>query len=544
MPILRPAYTAVAVAVFAVLMLLVMAVTYLTVFVIGKTRHRHHKRFPRMTTLAKRIANIGALAFLGLAGFSISAMNYVNPFIMIFLVWIVWTWALVHYFRRGLYEKVEDIGDESAHLSPTGEIKKRKLSGKGLQNRIVQGCQTYYQSLRSGIQAKWKKILPLSILLLFGSAAIGLMSADLCFCQHPNEISTRFTRMFSPEACESRPVCHVYFTLPQDPSTSIIANFQSSREPSKGWIEYRQNGTTSYKTVATNFFKSSITEIDRYVHWADIFQLEPGTAYEFRFGFTGMDNQDYFSSSYLTRTIPSSGNVTFISGGDMQVDDFGESISAMSATHSPHFAVVAGDVSYANGFKECYRRWDKWFESWERAMKTPEGFVVPFTLAIGNHEAGGDFNRPRSDVPFYFEFFPQETGLVGVKPDDRPSFHHHRISNHTELLILDSGIVTPMLGAQLDWMNDQLSNSMNVSNRIVAYHYPLFPSVTRFDSVPDAEKLAWSSTFFNHKVTVAFENHFHVWKRSKPVTVSDGSVNDQDGIVYLGDGAVLLQWFP
>jgi len=168
-------------------------------------------------------------------------------------------------------------------------------------------------------------------------------------------------------------------------------------------------------------------------------------------------------------------------------------------------------------------------------MKTPTGFTIPFNLAVGNHEAGNHVAGSSSQVemPFFLRYFPQKTGLKGIEPEKRPMYHSHKISNHSLSLILDSGIVELMNGVQSSWMVDQLQASKSI-NKFAAYHYSLYPSITREFSVKDSDKYAWTSIFDRFNFTAAFENHYHLFKRSKPIRNNQVSA---DGVTYLGDGA-------
>ena len=104
-------------------------------------------------------------------------------------------------------------------------------------------------------------------------------------------------------------------------------------------------------------------------------------------------------------------------------------MSVVAASHNPLFAMVGGDLAYANGMVTCYRKWDrvcvrcsivffvsfyyshirllvlnqyvelseptnmfhikllvKWLLNWRTYMVTSFGDYIPFVLAIGNHE--------------------------------------------------------------------------------------------------------------------------------------------------------------
>ena len=41
-----------------------------------------------------------------------------------------------------------------------------------------------------------------------------------------------------------------------------------------------------------------------------------------------------------------------------------------AAQLDPRFALLGGDLAYANALPTCYRVWDKWFDMWEENMIT------------------------------------------------------------------------------------------------------------------------------------------------------------------------------
>jgi len=219
----------------------------------------------------------------------------------------------------------------------------------------------------------------------------------------------------------------------------------------------------------------------------------------------------------------------------MQNDESGNTMSSVAASYEPYFAVVGGDIAYANGNIHCYKRWDSWFESWSKYMKTPSGFDIPFSLAIGNHEAGGD-HGVRSKIPFFLHYFPQTLGLASVAPRERPLYHAHKIGNHSMFMALDTGIVEAMTGAQYDWIETRLKETTAV-NKFAVYHYSLYPSITQGSAVDRSDWKAWVTLFSNYNLTIAFENHLHLFKRSKTIKDDTTVQSPLDGTTYLGDGA-------
>jgi len=415
------------------------------------------------------------------------------------------------------------------------------LSGHSLQHlnwrrRFMYSSKSGVYRFANDFKKNFKRCFILIFLSLCISVLVWLTTNGLCIAAHPVSLSTWFTRKLTPEFCKSGAICNVYFTLPEDPRTSMIINFHSKDMPTNAHVVYTQVGQEKPQTASCNWFKmDELREVDRYVYWADITGLEPGTEYSFLPVYTDLKgNRVEATAHYKIKTIPESGNVTFVQGGDMQNDWNGLQVSSVAASHSPLFALFGGDMSYANSNLYCYRRWDWWFHNWEAYMKTPQGLSIPLSLAIGNHEAGGDHMRKREDVHFYLDYFPQQLGLKDVHPKQRPLYHSHQISNHTLALVLDSGLVEPMIGKQSEWMEEKLS-SKAVVNKVATYHYPLYPAVVLERFMSPQEKDVWVNIFERNNLTVGFENHFHVFKRSYPIRANQ--IDEENGVVYLGDGA-------
>lgn len=90
----------------------------------------------------------------------------------------------------------------------------------------------------------------------------------------------------------------------------------------------------------------SVLEITRYVHWVHLTGLEPNTTYYFIAGYG--DSKDNYSIERKFKTIPTSGDIHFVSGGDMGVIPVAEEIAQVMAIKEPQFALLGGDISYAN----------------------------------------------------------------------------------------------------------------------------------------------------------------------------------------------------
>ncbi len=178
----------------------------------------------------------------------------------------------------------------------------------------------------------------------------------------------------------------------------------------------------------------------------------------------------------------------------------------------------------------CVARWDRWLYDWENNMTTPQGFSVPLTLAIGNHEAGG-FNKATKDSPFFRAFFAQEPNLADVA--SRKTYHVHRITPTTTVFTLDSAVLTSHQ-AQVGWLQAQMAAAAGPSKWAV-YHAPLFPSVRPLSTAESASaRQYWEPVFDAHGLQIGFENHDHGLKRSKRIVNSRPTTGA--GPIYLGDG--------
>lgn len=139
----------------------------------------------------------------------------------------------------------------------------------------------------------------------------------------------------------------------------------------------------------------------------------------------------------------------------------GEQTSVQAAATNPDFAVIGGDIAYANGWWPCYRKWDSWLNQWETNMVTPSGTMIPVMAAIGNHEASSFYGaNPVTQVAFYSRYFAQALGLGAMDPALRPTYHAHPIGTNTILLSLDSNHVASPGGAQAAWLSSQLNSSL------------------------------------------------------------------------------------
>jgi hypothetical protein len=258
------------------------------------------------------------------------------------------------------------------------------------------------------------------------------------------------------------------------------------------------------------------------VHSTRLENLNPDDTYYFIVG----DKASGFSKERKFRTVPESGKIQFIEGGDAGVSDKFEAMSEIAAETEPYFAVIGGDIAYVNGEIKKQNDWKKFLDIWTRTMITPRGFTIPIIAAIGNHETNKSKWRQIDKAPFYFMLF---------MPNGGKTYFARKIGMSNILLVLDTDHIYKSHGDQLDWMKGQFSKYSDSTFRFASYHAPLYPTYRD----PDAKSTAnlrrhWLPVFDQTNLHVAFEHHEHTLKKTK--RLRQNKISENQGTYYLGDG--------
>ena len=317
---------------------------------------------------------------------------------------------------------------------------------------------------------------------------------------------------------------HIYLTWQGDTSTTMTVVFQTLTPIKDGVVHYGSQSSLK----ARNYEKSckarttKFPGLNRWVHFAQLKNLEPGETYFFRAGSSKVG----FSRERKFRTLTSgSEKKRFVVGGDMWIEKATFQLMRQAASQSPHFAMVGGDIAYADGRLSHVNFWDKWFDGWDEFMVTPSGHMIPMVLAIGNHETQGGFNARPDAAPYYYNFFKQ----------DKRAYFSRKFGSDIIVYVLDSGHTNPQGGAQARWLAQEMKRTKSVKNRFALYHVPCYPSYPGAFSGPNAVggRKHWVPLFDRYNLKAAFENHYHTFKRTKPLR---NNKVDPKGTVYLGDG--------
>ncbi len=318
----------------------------------------------------------------------------------------------------------------------------------------------------------------------------------------------------------------------EDTSTTALILYQTSDFPSTSRIYY---DTVRRYGEATKYRYEQIGKAERFEatkrtqHWVELTGLNPKTDYFFSVA----DATGVRGKEFAFRTLPSDNSpIRIVAGGDMDISETAKSVSALAAKLDPDLVIIGGDLAYANGKLRKYPIWDEWLRNWTEIMFTSDGRLIPIIAAIGNHEINRKEHPALVDkAPFYTRYLRQD--------DKNLSYFSRKIGANLGLLVLDSDHLHSPGGAQRAWIEKRLEKYQKLPFRIAVYHRPLYPGGYYPGIVPGPETdlvEQWLGLFDRYKLSLALENHFHVYKKSKRLYRNSVS-NNGAGTIYLGDGA-------
>jgi acid phosphatase type 7 len=277
---------------------------------------------------------------------------------------------------------------------------------------------------------------------------------------------------------------------------------------------------------------------ERTIHRVELTGLRPGTEYRFQAG--------EFGREYYFRTMPADIDeepVVFATGGDTQhLQHLLETTNAVALQYDIDFVAWGGDLAYADGGSDDIHleRWQWWFMANMNTLIDDDGRVVPILVAIGNHEVVDGYFYRHTDyeatdtwraqiAPYFYTFF----AFPG-----QPGYGTLDFGDYMSLIFLDTDHSNPIEGVQTEWLASMLSErgTRGVPHVFPVYHVPAHPS--HRDPGGEVEtrvRETWVPLFETHGIELAFENHDHTYKRTHPIR--GGAVDEEEGIVYIGDGA-------
>ena len=329
-----------------------------------------------------------------------------------------------------------------------------------------------------------------------------------------------------------------FLTWKDDPCTTMVVDWHVEEGAPVPELQYRRKGGQDWTSAKGT--EGTFPYAKRRLFRGELRGLEPDTAYEFRFGGDGRVMHFQTMPASLARPL------RFAIGGDtMHKPEWLDKMNRVALSHHPDFVVLGGDLAYENGEAKNVKNVIEWFDGYKNTMVTPQGRVIPVIAVIGNHEVRGGFvngvlaNYLRDASPgmdndkFRAELAPYFYALFACP--GQPGYRVLDFGDYLSLVLLDSNHTNFIAGEQSAWLDKTLSKRKTRPHVFPVYHVPAYPSVRSFeDPLPALIRENWVPLFEKSGVRMAFENHDHAFKRTKPLRA--GKV-DESGIVYLGDGA-------
>jgi acid phosphatase type 7 len=356
----------------------------------------------------------------------------------------------------------------------------------------------------------------------FLASSLGGLAATLSF--GPRLLSDEFPAVaeLPPAAGGQRAPSSLFLTWQRDPTRTMTIQWVGpaiSGDVTVRYVALTEDVWQSEKIVTKPF-----PGTDLKVHRCELAGLAAGTEYAFQIGKT--------PPTHRFRTMPAkaTNTIQFVSGGDCGTDAHAIGTNILAAKQEPYFALLGGDLAYDNG--RSPKTFLTFLENYSRHMVDPKGRLIPMLSCIGNHEVNGGYKTKREDSPHYLSVFD---GLF-----EQTTYGVLDIGDYLSLVLLDTGHIAPIGGAQADWLGTTLAERQERPHLIVANHVPAYPSVRTPDGLlgkfgtGEANRLHWCPLFERYNVDVVLEHHDHAFKRTHPLT--DG-LKDKYGVPYLGDGS-------
>ncbi len=313
----------------------------------------------------------------------------------------------------------------------------------------------------------------------------------------------------------------VVLTWQSDPSTSMTITWRTDARGEGHTLRYAESALAlpqDWRTAEATTF--TFEETSAWLHTASLQDLKPGRNY-----YVIIDHPTHPDMFYFT-TMPDENNrreLVFLAGGDSRSRrEVRREMNELAIRLDPDFVIFDGDF-INNALNE--QQWDDWFDDWHEQMRTPAGRRIPIIPAIGNHEVEGSYLQPREMAPFYLNRF--------VTPEPR-NYYVLKPGPDLMLITLDTDHLTEVT-EQTRWLEQTLEDNSNARWKMVQWHVAAWPSVRDFDgSIPSKIRNHWIPVIEKHGVDIVIEAHDHAYKKTVPIR--NGQQDNENGILYLGDG--------
>ncbi len=317
----------------------------------------------------------------------------------------------------------------------------------------------------------------------------------------------------------------IYLTWKEDPTSTMVIQWITPNTDNSSTIQYKIDGDQSPWKELVGLEHAFPEEKPYCVHIASCTKLLPDTLYRFRL--------NGYSVEHLFKTMPTDLKkpLRFIIGGDVNLSnsDLFDETTREAVSQDPAFILIGGDLACAASKKHKEEKCEKWIlllSHWYACSQTSKGQLIPLLVAIGNHEVKGGMGQDVTQAPFFYSLFssPGPQGYMAL-----------RFENYLSIYILDSGHTHPVGGKQTEWLCKEMAKDTAILHRIAIYHIPAYPDVRSYrNNDSTAIRRHFVPVFDKYHLHLAFENHEHAYKRTRPLV---NSSFDPEGTVYVGDGS-------
>ncbi len=369
------------------------------------------------------------------------------------------------------------------------------------------------------------------------SSAGGL--ASVLFAGHslaedsPVEVAPPPRPVISPVPTNLKPQDTLFLTWQRDPTTTITVQWVGPTKDAPTTARVAPNfeaGQWKAGKVVTKPFGNTTVK----VHRCEFTGLAPGTEYILQIG------TDAQICRFRTMPAKAIDTFTFVSGGDCGTGPHAIGTNKLAAAQEPYFALIGGDLGYDNGTSA--KTAIQFLQNYSKHMIDPRGRMIPMVTCIGNHEVRGGYKGKRYDAAYYLPLFD------GLYKDT--TYGALDFGDYLSLVLLDSGHVSPIKGAQADWLGTALAAREDRPHLFAVNHVPAYPSFRpatgtssllstlglkeRPGGTGEENRKYWCPLFERYRVDAVLEHHDHTFKRTHPLI--DG-LKDKYGVPYLGDGS-------
>lgn len=325
-------------------------------------------------------------------------------------------------------------------------------------------------------------------------------------------------------------VIGVYLTWQQDPTTTMTVNWVNLYPATPATVWYRDSREAEWKSATGTHHAAVPSSLQ--VRRVELTGLQPDTLHEF---VLAEKPGPEAKGVRRFRTLPATLNrpLRFVAGGDMMhTREYVDTMNKRAAALEPDFAVLGGDLAYANGVDAS--RWIDWLQSWSLHARDKDGRCIPMIVGIGNHEVKGGTNYDiPAAAPYFYGFF--------ALPENR-SYYALDCGDYASFLVLDTNHTQPIPGDQTTWLAGAMASRGQKTFLFPVYHWPAYGTTKGPEGLLPCEhprsieiRTHWIPHFERHGVSAVFENDHHNYKRTHPLR---GHQRDEaNGITYLGDGA-------